>query len=180
MAMKNKLDWKEISSSEGYKKLKKTVLKDTGLSKYAHSSGTNCFNTMGCNHEFTRYIPQDDPVLLKLGLKQACISVSKCQHKYCDTFRWVIDQAKHFAHKYQDTNITVGEILTVWEKNRSYSWSNYYQKANRILLNKLIITFLEKKASEEHLSQEIVESEGSAIAIGSKVLLSKGVVPKAE
>lgn len=39
-------------------------------------------------------------------------------------FRWVIDRAKHYAHK---TNISIEFILNKWEAKRDYWWLNYYQ-----------------------------------------------------
>jgi hypothetical protein len=64
-----KVDFKELSSSWGYKKLKAEVIKDC-------LKGQGCFNINGCNQ------------------KQ-----SGCFHRYCDKFKWVIDRAKHYSYR---------------------------------------------------------------------------------
>jgi hypothetical protein len=91
----------------------------------------NCFNENGCNHEFTRIVPETNPALLEMGFKQCCIRVSKCSHKYCDKYKWVIERAKHYAEK---TGKTFEEILEVWENDRTYWYMNYYQECNQPLL----------------------------------------------
>lgn len=39
-------------------------------------------------------------------------------------FQWVIGRAKHYSCH---TGNPVSEILTEWEKKRTYAWVNYYQ-----------------------------------------------------
>jgi len=68
----------------------------------------NCFNENGCNLE-----------------------KSKCMHKYCDKYKWVIDRAKHYAEK---TGKTFEEILTIWETDRTYWYMNYYQGCKQVLI----------------------------------------------
>lgn len=114
------LNWKEIAGSHGYKSLKKAVLLDC-------EEGQNCFNTGGCNHEFYRTVPQDNPGLIKMGFLTATRRVSKCQHEYCSKFKWIIDRAKHYA---KHTGQSVGAILTEWENGRRYWYMNYYQDCN--------------------------------------------------
>ena len=98
----------------------------------------NCFNTTGC--------PKDKP----------------CFHKYCDIFKWTIDKAKHFAHMYRVSGITVRRILNLWESYRNYWYVNWYQDCNLRRLETYIIAYLK----EEHLDPVIHRL--------------KGVVPKAE
>jgi hypothetical protein len=106
---------------KGLESFKAAVMKDA-------AEYNNCFNENGCDHEFTRMVPQDNPGLLKMGFTQSCKSVSKCSHKYCDKYKWVIDRAKHYAEK---TNRTMEQVLEVWETNRSYWYMNYYQDCNQ-------------------------------------------------
>ena len=108
---------------KGLESLKAAVLYDT-------ESGENCFNQNGCDHEFTRIVPQDNPSLLEMGFKTSCIRVSKCSHKYCDKYKWVIDRAKHYAEK---TGKKYEEIIDIWESNRTYWYMNYYQDCNQPL-----------------------------------------------
>ena len=65
-----KVDFKKLSTHEGYKSLKKAVLRDC-------MDGGKCFNISGCNN------PND----------------RKCSHKPCTKFKWVIDRARHYAIK---------------------------------------------------------------------------------
>lgn len=51
-----------------------------------------------------------------------------CFHRYCDKFKWVIDRAKLYAEK---TGLRWEDILSGWEKNRSYWYMNYYQEYNQ-------------------------------------------------
>ncbi|MEZ5537606.1 MAG: hypothetical protein R3F02_18555 [Thiolinea sp.] len=50
---------------------------------------------------------------------------------YHQHFAWVINRAKHYAHHQKRT---VSEVLTEWEKERSYWWLNYYQDFRQPLL----------------------------------------------
>lgn len=109
---------------KGIESLREAVMKDAG-------EGNNCFNSNGCDHEFTRMVPQENQALLEMGITQSCRKVSKCSHKYCDKLTWVIDRAKHYAEK---TNKTWEEVLEIWETKRTYWYMNYYQEANQPLL----------------------------------------------
>lgn len=104
---------------KGIESLKAAILKDT-------VEGENCFNENGCDHEFTRTVPAE-PNMLKHGFKTSCVRVSKCFHKYCDKYKWVMDRAKHYSER---NGKSVEEIIKVWEDNRSYSYMNYYQGGN--------------------------------------------------
>ena len=105
----------EIEDSKGYQSLLKTVKSDC-------KEGQDCFNENGCDHEYTRMEKRDGDTC------EHCYSVSKCFHKYCDTFKWIIDRAKHYAKK---TGLSAGDILDSWEEQRDYSWNNYYQECNQ-------------------------------------------------
>lgn len=52
----------------------------------------------------------------------------KCDHRYCDKFKWVIDRAKHYGEK---LGIPWDEVLNSWEAERSYWYMNYYQESNQ-------------------------------------------------
>lgn len=108
---------------KGIERLKAAVQIDT-------ERGQNCFNENGCDHEFTRMVPEDNPRLIAMGFKECCKRVSKCSHKYCDKYKWVIDRAKHYAEK---TGKTYEEIIEIWESNRTYWYMNYYQDCNQPL-----------------------------------------------
>lgn len=111
---------------KGIETLKAAVMKDT-------IGGENCFNEKGCDHEFHRIVPEENQRLVAMGFKTACLCVSKCFHKYCDTYKWVVDRAAHYSEK---TGIPVEDIIRVWEENRSYSYMNYYQDCNFPLTGK--------------------------------------------
>jgi hypothetical protein len=115
------MDKKSEMPKKGIESFKDAVMKD--CKQY-----NDCFNETGCDHEFIRMVPQDNPELLKMGMNQSCISVSKCSHKYCDKYKWVIDRAQEYAEK---TGTTKEKILEVWETNRSYWYMNYYQGCNQ-------------------------------------------------
>lgn len=108
---------------KGIESLKAAVLRDT--ERYE-----NCFNENGCDHEFTRMVPEDDPALIAMDITQSCRRVSKCSHKYCDKYKWVIDRAKHYAEK---TGKPYEEIIEIWESNRTYWYMNYYQDCQQPL-----------------------------------------------
>lgn len=108
---------------KGIESLKAAVQKDT-------TKGENCFNENGCDHEFTRMVPEDNPKLLEMGFTHSCKRVSKCFHKYCDKYRWVMDRAKHYS---EQSGKPVDHILKVWEENRDYWYMNYYQEGNQPL-----------------------------------------------
>ena len=65
-----------------------------------------------------------------MGITQCCKMVSKCSHKYCDKYKWVIDRAKYYAEK---TGKPYEEIIEIWESNRTYWYMNYYQDCNQPL-----------------------------------------------
>ena len=82
----------------GYDSLLKGVKEDC-------EKGQNCFNETGCNKTEN----------------------SKCFHKYCNTFKWAIDRAKHYSEK---TGLDWKDILKGWEQQRGYWYMNFYQEAN--------------------------------------------------
>lgn len=109
---------------KGIESLKASVLDDT-------KEGEGCFNVNGCNHEFNRIVPVvDNPELIKIGITTYCNHVSKCSHKFCDKYKWVIERAKYYAEK---TGKTYEEIIEIWEENRSYWYMSYYQDSNQPL-----------------------------------------------
>lgn len=85
-----------------------------------------CFNPNGCNHEFYRSVPSEG-AMKTLG-NTSCVRVSKCFHKYCDKFKWIIDRAKHYAEK---TGLNWTDILDSWEERCNYWYVNYYQDCNQ-------------------------------------------------
>jgi len=82
----------------------------------------NCFNENGCNHEFSRMEQKEGDTC------KHCYHISKCFHKYCDKFKWIIDRAKHYSEK---TGIAWETILEGWEKQRTYWYMNFYQESNQ-------------------------------------------------
>lgn len=90
--------------------------------------GQGCFNPNGCDHEFFRHVPETDPHLLEIGVKTKCIKVSKCDHKYCDKYKFVLDRAAEYA---EALGVTRDEVLCAWEENRNYCYMNYYQDCNQ-------------------------------------------------
>lgn len=106
---------------KGIESLKSAVQEDTERDE-------NCFNENGCDHEFSRMVPQTDPQLKAIGITEKCIKVSKCFHKYCDKYKWVIDRAKLYAEK---TGKPYEEIIEIWEHNRTYWYMSYYQEYNQ-------------------------------------------------
>lgn len=93
------------------------------------NNGEGCFNPGGCNHEFIRREPA-------VGAEKEITDtvhrrISKCGHKYCDKFKWIIDRAKHYEEK---TGISWEEILNSWEEGCNYWYMNYYQDCNQPLL----------------------------------------------
>ncbi|TEB04679.1 hypothetical protein Psch_03441 [Pelotomaculum schinkii] len=87
----------------GYEKLKAAVEKDC-------NEGSGCFNPNGCDNK--NYKP---------GGKD-------CFHKYCDTFKWVIERAKHYAEK---LGLNWEDVLNQWEADRRYWYMNYYHELNQ-------------------------------------------------
>lgn len=129
----------------GIESLKAAVQKDA-------AEGNNCFNENGCDHEFHRTVPETNPAFIKMGFKTACKCVSKCTHKYCDTYKWTIDRAKHYAEK---TGRTVDEILEAWESGRTYWYMNYYNEYNQPLEGRPAKNLDELKLTAEALKMDI-------------------------
>jgi len=101
--------------SKGYDSLLQSVMRDC-------KEGQDCFNCDGCNHKFYRYEQK------KEDTSKHCYHVSKCGHKYCDKFKWIIDRAKHYQEK---TGIDWKDILKGWEEQRTYWYENFYQECNQ-------------------------------------------------
>lgn len=82
--------------------------------------GLNTFDR-GCKHYDTSCADR---------MRQYPNSGVLCEHncEYCESFRWTIDRAKHYAQK---TGLSVSEVLESWEKDRSYWYLNYYQDCNQ-------------------------------------------------
>jgi hypothetical protein len=108
---------------KGIKSLREAVQRDT-------KQYNNCFNENGCDHEFIRIVPETNPGLIKMGIKTCCKMVSKCSHKYCDRYKWVIYRAKYYEEK---TGRSFEEVIEIWENNRTYWYMNYYQDCNQPL-----------------------------------------------
>ena len=106
-----KIDFKSLSNSKGYKRLKQdvidTILRDTRDKR----KDKICFSVTGCNKKSGN-----------------CV----CFHRYCNTFKWAIDRAKHYALFF---NMKVEEVLDAWEDDRSYWFMNFYQDCNFPKLN---------------------------------------------
>lgn len=103
--------------SKGYKSL---------IEKVKNDCTEDCFNENGCNHEFYRYELSEGNS--KKYTDKVCRHISKCGHKYCDKFKWIIDRAKHYADK---TGLNWEDILDSWEDNCNYWYMNYYQDCNQ-------------------------------------------------
>ena len=89
-----------LEESNGYKKLVEAVIRDV--------SGDNAtFNPLGCLSK---------------------CEGSKCFHKYCDKFKWIIDRANHYSEK---TGIDAADVLDSWENDRNYWYMNYYQESSQ-------------------------------------------------
>lgn len=94
----------KLEECEGYKKLKESVERDIKGVK-----NQDCFfHADGCCCEKNKR--------------------QKCFHRYCDTFKWVIDRVNHYAEKTAGSAV---DILNTWEKGRSYWYMNYYQDYNQ-------------------------------------------------
>jgi hypothetical protein len=105
---------------KGIESLKAAVMKDC-------AAGENCFSETGCSKERYKYVPQDNPVLLKYG-KTKCMAATKCFHDFCGKYAWVIERAKLYADR---TGYAMDEVLEIWEEDRSYWYMNYYQEGNQ-------------------------------------------------
>ena len=90
-----------MTSSTGYAKLATAVMRDCEQEE-------KCFNPDGCSKG--------------AGVK------SKCFHRYCDKFKWILDRVQHYAEK---TGIPANEILDALESSRDYWYMNYYQESRQ-------------------------------------------------
>jgi hypothetical protein len=67
-------------------------------------------------------------------LKKAILDDAKSGLKEEDRLKklqFAVDRAKHYEEK---TGVSASEILTAWEKDRSFWYMNYYQDANQPLI----------------------------------------------
>jgi hypothetical protein len=110
----------------GIESLQASVIRDT-------QSGENCFNPNGCDKIATETVPETNPKLIEMGIKNKCVKRIKCFHQYCDTYKWVIDRAAHYA---EILGTTSEEILTKWESELDYWYMNYYQEGKQPILDK--------------------------------------------
>ena len=111
--------------TKGIESIKLAVMKDC-------SEGNDCFNPNGCDKEFTKMVPQTNPRLLEMGIKEACMAQTKCFHKYCDKFKWINDRAKHYA---ESLNTTEEKVIQGWENERTYWYMNFYQDSKQPLID---------------------------------------------
>lgn len=105
---------------KGIESLKADVMKDC-------ADGENCFSETGCTKERYKYVPEDNPAMLKYT-KTKCIAGTKCFHDFCGKYAWVIERAKLYAER---TGYTMDEVLEIWEEDRDYWYMNYYQDCNQ-------------------------------------------------
>ena len=113
----------ELLELSGYEKLKASCEKNC-------AEGNGCFNPNGCDKEFTVMVPSEG--VMKQYSDTVCKMNTKCFHQYCDTFKWVIDRAKHYGEK---LNLNWEDVLNSWESSRSYWYMNYYQECNQPEIN---------------------------------------------
>lgn len=97
----------EQTITKGYESLKASVERDCNK-----RNACGCFNPNGCNVENAR--------IGKYGEE----GYKSCFHRYCDKFKWTVDQAKHYGDKLQ---LNWEDVLASWEEDRSYWYMNYYQ-----------------------------------------------------
>lgn len=109
--------------------------------------------------------------LIELAKKEAdnrdCFSEhgcfdNKCFHAYCNKLKWIIERAKLYE-KY--TGVVWKEVIDGWEKDRNYSWMNYYQDRHQPLLDN-------EKSRVFETSDELRKSVGSK---GFRCPMCKGV-----
>lgn len=48
-------------------------------------------------------------------------------HRFDKEIKWIEEMVKEYAEFF---HLSVDEVITIMEENRTYSWPNYYQKAN--------------------------------------------------
>ena len=106
-------------NSKGYESLMEAVVRDC-------EDGNKCFNAEGCYQQFTTLVPATGD-MLKYH-ETVCRTNTKCMHKYCDKFKWVVDRAKHYASA---LNLNWEDVLDAWEERRDYWYMNYYQASNQ-------------------------------------------------
>jgi hypothetical protein len=143
----------------GIESFKASVIRDC-------KEGENCFNENGCDHEFTRMVPSDNPKLIEMGFDTVCKRVSKCFHKYCDKYKWTIDRAKLYAEK---SNKTLDEVMEIWENNRTYWYMNYYQEGNQ---NPNSTSQYNKEAFKAY-KDEITRLENKVMGLKETILMLK-------
>ena len=71
-----------------------------------------------------------------ISLRAVCLDYIKRygdRERHMKLFNWVICRAKHYAHH---QNRYIGDVLNRWEKDRNYSWNNFYQNGRQPKLNK--------------------------------------------
>lgn len=114
-----------MSTTTGYDKLKKAVIKDCN-----DKGSCGCFNENGCD--------KCNSAIGKYGEE----TYKHCFHAYCDKFKWVIDRAKHYGEK---LNMDWMSVLDEWEKRRDYWYMNYYQDCNQPLIENINVRVFETK-----------------------------------
>lgn len=95
----------------GYESLKEAVMRDCNEIR-----ACGCFSPDGCARETA--------IIGEYGTPE----YKRCDHRYCDKFKWVIDRAKHYGEK---LGIPWEQILDAWEAERNYWYMNYYQECNQ-------------------------------------------------
>lgn len=98
----------------GYERLKNDVMRNCN-----DLNACGCFNPDGCSRDGAQIGTYGEP-----GYK-------RCDHRYCNKFKWVIDRAKHYGEK---LGIPWEEVLDSWEAERNYWYMNYYQDCNQPLI----------------------------------------------
>jgi hypothetical protein len=104
LSMDNKqqqIDFKRLSKSEGYIKLKAAVLKDI-FDRRRSNPKKGCFNLNGCDKKSKR----------------------ECFNNHCSTFKYVIDLIRKVKHI---TGIDEVIVINAWEAKRSFWYMNFYQ-----------------------------------------------------
>ena len=106
----------DFKPQKGLESFKQAVITDC-------TSGENCFNLNGCDH----------------------VGRSKCTHRPCDKYKWVIERATQYAEK---LNVPMEQILEGWETQRTYWHQNFYQDANQPDISKCHVVTLEAWKAE--------------------------------
>lgn len=105
------------TETKGIESLKAAVMRDC-------EKHENCFNENGCDKQSHKFVPETDPNLVKMGITSRCVPLIKCEHLYCDKYKWVIDRATEYAKL---SGKSIEEIITAWETRRDYWYMNFYQ-----------------------------------------------------